>query len=140
MKLVLAAASVLAASTSFAAPTAPKAPALTLKALQCTAVNTLGYADLRLEGPDQVNIVINSAFASQASVTHVGQQSLELAEVIANRKEGDVATQYRIEFSQPLHSGEQSAQGPLYAKVSRTGPYVVVSYATCKLNLEEVGQ
>lgn len=124
MKMFFAAGALLISQSTWAAP-------LKVTSLECTALNAVGYASLRLEKPDVVSIVINSVLSSKAQIKSVTENAILL-------DAPQEANQYRLEFPEPLKAGEQSVSGGLYAKYSQRGPFYLVSYASCNLKLQEV--
>ncbi|HEX7673032.1 MAG TPA: hypothetical protein VF412_02615 [Bdellovibrio sp.] len=125
MKLFLVAGALLLAQSSWAAPS------LRVVSLDCSAVNTLGYASLKLNKSDQVSITVNSAYSSLAAIKSVGESSILLEQV-------EPQQQYRLEFSEPLKVGAQKVSGGLYFKYTPHSPFVLASYASCQVELAEV--
>ncbi len=123
MKLFVLAGALLISQASFAAD-------LRVSKLECGAVNSLGYADLRLNPAGQVDIVVNSAFKSEAKLSKVEPSAIVL------EQSGD-SRQYRIEFVEALKAGPQKLEGSLYSKYTPSSPWIFTSYANCRLELVE---
>lgn len=121
MKLFAVALTLLTTSSAFAAD-------LRAKTLECSAVNASGYASLKLERENDVQIVINNLYTIQATITDIEKRVITLHQATPSRE-------YRIEFDEALKEGKQEAKGILYGRFAPNYPLVATSYVSCKLDL-----
>jgi hypothetical protein len=100
----------------------------TVSKLECSAVNSLGYASLKLDKNNQVNIVVNNAYSIKTQIVRVEPTLITLAQASGQ--------EYLLEFKAPLTYGSQKVQASLYNKFSKSAPAVLASFADCELALE----